>query len=117
MRIFVLVTKVLPMLLALCHFLNVILSYYCVDCAILNYIGCIGILTVAYLYLVSYVLRLCTYYRMFLHYCVVIDAISLFDYYVGVPINDYGMLTLYIGITIVMMIMIICVKYGSKRYD
>ena len=57
MKLFVLVTKVLPMLLALCHFVNTILSYCYIEIMFLNYFASISILCVAYLYFASYVIR------------------------------------------------------------
>lgn len=92
----ILVTKILPILLAFVHLLNSIISYFVDYSIILGYIGSISILTIFYLYLASYVFKLCAYYRMFLHYCVLIDIINIFDYYIGIPINDKELLCLYI---------------------
>lgn len=111
MKLFVLVTKVLPILLALCHFLNTTLSYFGIDCFIINYIGGISILTIIYLYFASYTIKLCEYYRMFLHYCVIIDIINIIDYYFGIPISDYSMLLIYVMITIITMFVIIYLKF------
>lgn len=99
------------MLLALCHFINTILSYYNIDCLLLNYLACISILTVFYLYLASYTFKLCEYYRMFLHYCVVIDIFNIIDYYIGIPISDYNMFMLTIMITIITLFIIIYLKF------
>lgn len=111
MKRFVLVTKVLPMLLALFHLINTILSYFYIDCVIINYIAGISILTVAYLYFTSYLIKLCEYYRMFLHYCVLIDIINTFDYYIGIPLEDYSLFMLIIIITIIFMFIIIYLKF------
>lgn len=111
MKRFVLVTKVLPMLLALFHLINTILSYFYIDCVILNYIAGISILTVAYLYFTSYLIKLCEYYRMFLHYCVLIDIINTFDYYIGIPLEDYNLFMLVMIITIIFMFIIIYLKF------
>lgn len=111
MKRFVLVTKVLPMLLALFHLINTILSYFYIDCVIINYIAGISILTVAYLYFTSYLIKLCEYYRMFLHYCVLIDIINTFDYYIGIPLEDYNLFMLVMIITIIFMFIIIYLKF------
>ena len=88
MKLFVLVSKVLPMVLAFCHLLNCIFGYFGWNNVIFGYISGISILTVGYLYLVSYLIKLCGYYRMFLHYCVIIDIINIYDYYIGIPITN-----------------------------
>lgn len=107
---FVLVSKVLPMVLAFCHFIHIILSYFYIDTTFINYFASISILTVAYLYLVNYVLKLCSYYRMFLHYCVIIDIFNIYDYYIGIPISDISLLLFYGGVTIIIMFIILYIK-------
>ena len=107
---FVLVSKVLPMVLAFCHFIHIILSYFYIDTTFINYFASISILTVVYLYLVNYVLKLCSYYRMFLHYCVIIDIFNVYDYYIGIPISDISLLLFYGGVTIIIMFIILYIK-------
>lgn len=111
MKIFVLVSKVLPMVLALCHLLNCVFGYFGWNNVILGYISGISILTVSYLYFVSYLIKLCGYYRMFLHYCIVIDIINIYDYYIGIPVNDRNLMFLYGGVTIISMFIIIYMKF------
>ena len=111
MKFFVLVSKVLPMILALCHLLNCVFGYFGWNNIILGYISGISILTVGYLYLVSYLIKLCGYYRMFLHYCVIIDIINIYDYYIGIPITDIQLMFLYIIITIIVMFIILYLKF------
>jgi hypothetical protein len=110
MKILVLVTKVLPVLLALCHFINTALSYFYIDCIFLNYFASISILTVIYLYIVSYTIKLCAYYRMFLHYCVLIDVLNIIDYYIGLPITDISFYLLFVIITIIFLFVLIYLK-------
>ena len=45
MKTFLLVTKVTPMLLAFCHLVNTILSYFYIDCIFLNYFASISIIS------------------------------------------------------------------------
>ena len=111
MKLFVLVSKVLPMILALCHLFNCIFGYFGWNNIILGYISGISILTVSYLYLISYLIKLCGYYRMFLHYCVIIDIINIYDYYIGIPVSDRNMMLLYGGVTIISMFIIIYMKF------
>ena len=78
---------------------------------ILGYISGISILTVGYLYFISYLIKLCGYYRMFLHYCVIIDIINVYDYYIGIPITNTQLMLLYIIITIIVMFIILYLKF------
>ena len=109
-KLFLLVSKVLPMILAFCHLLNIVLSYFYIEDHILNYISGISILTILYLYLVSYIIKLCSYYRMFLHYCVIINIINVYDYYIGIPLNDKELFMLYIVLTIITMFIVLYLK-------
>ena len=109
-KLFLLVSKVLPMILAFCHLLNIVLSYFYIEDHILNYISGISILTILYLYLVSYIIKLCSYYRMFLHYCVIINIINVYDYYIGIQFNDKELFMLYIVLTIITMFIVLYLK-------
>ena len=111
MKLFVLVSKVLPMVLAFCHLLNCVFGYFSWNNIILGYISGISILTVSYLYLVSYLIKLCGYYRMFLHYCVIIDVINIYDYYIGIPITDVELFFLFTMISIIIMFIVIYLKF------
>ena len=111
MKVFVLVSKVLPMILAFFHLLNCIFGYFNWNNIILGYISGISILTIGYLYLVSYIIKLCGYYRMFLHYCVIIDIINIYDYYIGISITNIQLMYLYIIVTIIVMFIILYLKF------
>lgn len=110
-KLFVLVSKVLPMILAFFHLLNCIFGYFNWNNIILGYISGISILTIGYLYLVSYIIKLCGYYRMFLHYCVIIDIINVYDYYIGILITNIQLMFLYVIITIIVMFIILYLKF------
>ena len=115
-KLFVLVSKVLPMALALCHLLNCIFGYFGWNNVILGYISGISILTISYLYFVSYLINFCGYYRMFLHYCVIIDIINIYDYYIGISITNIQLMFLYIIITIIVMFIILYLKFFYPLY-
>ena len=113
-KIFVLVTKYLPMLIALIHFLNATISFFYGNDIPLNYLGGVSLLSVFYLYLASYTFKLCEYYRMYLHYIVIINAINIYDYYIGLTINDLNMYLLCVLLTIITMFIIIYLKFFKK---
>ena len=98
-RVIIEVLKVIPMLLALVSLLNSTLSYFGIDLMILSYIGCTSLLSMAFLYLASYCFGFCSYHRMFLHYVVVNDLLSIYDYHIGIPISDVGLFLVHIMIT------------------
>lgn len=111
---FVLATKVLPILIAAIYFLNSTISFFHGNDIPLNYLGGMSLLPILYLYLASYVFKLCEYYRMFLHYTVVINVINIYDYYIGIPISNLNMYLLCVLITTITMFIVIYLKFFKK---
>lgn len=111
---FVLATKVLPMVIAAIHFLNMIISFLYGNDIFLNYIGSISLLPILYLYLASYTFKLCAYYRMYLHYTVVVNIINIYDYYIGIPVSDIGLFIIGMILTIITMFIVIYLKFFKK---
>ena len=106
--------KVIPMVMAFICLLNTILSYYNIDLEFLSYVGSCSILMVVYLYISSYVFRFCEYHRMFLHYIVLNTAINTYDMYIGVPLSDRGIFTLYLSIAGIFLFIILYLYVKSK---
>lgn len=111
---FILATKVLPMIIAAIYFLNSTISFFYGNDIPLNYIGGVSLLPICYLYLASYTFKLCEYYRMYLHYTIVINAINIYDYYIGIPVDDVTLYLIAVFITIVLMFVVIYLKFFKK---
>ena len=111
---FILVTKIIPVLIVIIHLINTVLSFLGSNDIPLNYIGGISLLPIAYLYIASYTFHLCEYYRMFLHYSVLIDLINCYNFYFGIPLNNKDYFILFVCITIVTMLLIIYLKFFKK---
>lgn len=99
--------KVIPMVMAFICLLNTILSYFDIDVELLSYIGSCSVLTVLFLYISSYVFKFCEYHRMFLYYIVVTQLLSTYDTYVGVPLSDRGILSVYLTISGIFLFIIL----------
>ena len=107
--------KVIPMVMAFCYLLNSIFSYYDIDLGFLSYLSGCSILMMIYLYVASYVFRFCEYHRMFLHYMVVNTIINIVDLYIGIPLTDLEMLTLYLSITGITLFIILYMYVKSHK--
>lgn len=99
------------MLFAGLSLLNTILSYFDINAFILSYIGSVSILTLLFMYLSSVVFKFCAYHRMFIHYTTVNWVINIIDYYIGIPISDWSMFILYMGITGLFLFLILYLKF------
>lgn len=113
-KIELLLLKTIPMLMALCSVSNSILSYLDIEVVLLNYIGGVSILPLLFLYLSSYVFKFCEYHRMFLHYLLITDIINVYDYHIGLPLDDLKYLCLHMIITAISLFMILYLYIKKK---
>lgn len=103
------------MVMAFICLLNTILSYFDIDIPLLSYLGSCSILMLIYLYIASYVFKFCSYHRMFLHYIVIITGLNIYDYYVGIPVNDLNLLIIYQIITGIVLFIILYLYVKSHK--
>lgn len=103
-KIELIVLKLLPFILALCHVINVILSYYNLEYRIINYLANVSILPLIFIYISSYVFKFCSYHRIFLHYVVLNNLICVYDVYFGIPISDFNYLVLHLVIIFLILL-------------
>ena len=109
-KIEILILKVLPMIMAGLHLLNMILSYFNIDMPIISYIGGVGIIPLLFIYVSSYVFKFCSYHRMFLHYIVVSNIVAYIDYEYVLPISDLMYLMLHLIIAGIFLFIILYLK-------
>lgn len=114
-KIELLLLKIIPMLMAVCSMCNSILSYLDIEVVILNYIGGVSLLPLIFLYLSSYVFRFCGYHRMFLHYLLVTDIINIYDYHIGISLDNLEYLCLHMIVTIISMFIVLYLYMKRKR--
>lgn len=80
--------KLIPMLIALCYWLNVTLSFIGIEAPVFSYIGGMSLLPLLFIYLSSFVFGFCVYHRMFLYYILASDVLSYYDLYIGIPVDS-----------------------------
>lgn len=109
-RLLLLAAKVIPMLLAFLHFVNILFGYFNIDSTILTYLGGISFLPILFLYITSYALKFCAYHRMFIHYCVITNIINIYDEYIGIDIDNERYIMLLLILTIIMLFITLYLK-------
>lgn len=109
--------KFIPFILAFVCFLNTVFSYFGIDLEFLAHIGGISLLTLLFLYVSSYVFKFCLYHRLALHYVVVNNILNIYDYYIGVPLDDRNLFILYLVIAFIFLTFIL-IDYvdNNKKY-
>ena len=106
------VLKFLPMCMAFSFMLNNICHDPVVN--LISHIVGDNLLYFMFLYLTSNVFKFCNYHRIFIHYIVVIQTITIIDWYIGIPISDVAIRGLCSTISIVFLIISI-LMYIHKR--
>lgn len=114
-KIFLLFLKFLPFLLAICTVLNTVLSYFAIEMIALTYIAGVGLIPILFMYLAAFVFRFCVYHRIFLDYTVVSTVITMYDYYIGIPVSDAGIMTVQLVLFFV-AIVIATICHLIKKY-
>ena len=111
-KLLILFLKIIPMMLAGLAFANTLCAYFEIDVYWIHHVGGTSILTLIFLYLASYVFKFCEYHRMFLHYVVACNAISVIDAYFGLPVGDaeYMMLHLFLAFISMVIVLILFLK-------
>mgnify|MGYP001552742992 FL=1 len=89
--------KALPFLLAVLYLIATVLDYYMISSTIINYIA-LGILYV-FIYISSYVFKFWEYHRMPIHYIVLINILSVYDAYIGIPLDTFRLMQMYAIVT------------------
>ena len=107
--------KIMPMLLALVNFINIVLSFNSIDIPLLSYIGGISFIPLVFLYISSYVFKFCEYHRIFLHYVVICNLINIYDYYIGIPITNKSLLILHLIIAGICLIIILYLYVKTNK--
>ena len=103
--------KVVPMLMAGITLANTVLSYVGIQLVCLSYIGGISLLVLIRFYITSYTYRFCSYHRMFLHYILISNSVALYDYHVGIPLNNINLFALNMIIAGVSLFIILYLKF------
>lgn len=107
--------KVIPMVMAFICLVNTVTSYFDIELPILAYIASNSVLTIVFFYISSYVFRFCMFHRMFIHYNTLMWLLNIYDMYIGIPVNDRELLSIYLIITTVFMFIILHIYVKSHR--
>ena len=114
-KIFLSYIKYVPNLLAIIQILCLILNYLKVTSFAVTCIGGTSIIFILLLYGISYVFQFCGTHRLSLHYVSVITGLTIFDWYIGIPLNVEALYTLYAIITGAFMTSWIIIWYKNRN--
>ncbi len=98
-KLLLVILKYTPIVNALGCLLNTVFGYFNIDLQVLSYICSMSLTTWLFIFVASIVFKFCFWYKMLLYYILVMDIISIIDYYIGIPLSDFNLLILYLTIT------------------
>lgn len=113
-RIELYLIKMIPIAIALIALLNTILSYFYIEVPLLSYIGGVSLFELMFLYLSSYVFKFCIYHRLPIHYITINWLLNIYDYYIGIPLNNKNLFLMYMIITGITILLILYFKFKKK---
>ena len=115
-RIAIWLTKVMPVAISLVYVANTICAFLGIDVPAFSWVGGMSLLPLIFFYVLSYALDMCSWHRALLHYIAVTEAINQFDYHVGIPIDDYALLSIHLFITLLFAIVVI-MKFSQRKHE
>lgn len=98
-KTFLSLIKIIPNILAIGKILGLVLMYLKYSTFALTCFSGTSIIFLILLYLISYVFRFCGIYRLSLNYVSLITALSIFDWYIGIPVSIKTIWRIYTIIT------------------
>ena len=108
------VLKIIPMLLSFCVVLNMFFDFFGIDSGIISTIGGISFLPLLFIYLASFAFGFCRYHRMFLHYIVANNVLTMADYYVGLPVDNVSLFMVHIFLVGLFLFLILYLNKHEK---
>lgn len=114
-KLFISTIKYVPNILAFSKILGLILSYFGQTSFLLTCLGGTSITFLIMLYLISFIFRFCGLYRLSLNYISLITGLTIFDWYIGIPLSIEITYKLYTFISGVFVSMWIYVAYKNRN--
>lgn len=112
-KIEIVIIKALPFLLVVLYLITTILDYFGINSTIINYIAMAGLYI--FLYITSYVFKFCEYHRIPLHYIVLINILSVYDVYIGIPLDNFKLFQMYAIITCLFLFLTVYLYVKSNK--
>ena len=106
-KVVLVLIKIIPALLALSSAANTLLCIFGFECYWISYFGGVSFLTIAFLYLVSYVFCFCAYHRVFLHYVLITNVLGLVDLEIGIPVSDIVLFDIHMFLLFLLSILVL----------
>ena len=114
-KILLILIKYIPIIISLFYLLNTVTALCGIDIPVLSNFAGMSLLTWLFMYIAAWVFQYCIYHRMFLYYILATDTINIIDYYIGIPVDDFGILVIHSVLIGVSLFLILYLYIKSKN--
>lgn len=114
-KLFIVVLKYIPLLIALCYVLNTVMAVFGIYIEPLSNIAGMSLLTWIFLYIATYVFKFCICHRMFLWYILIDDLLNIIDYYYELPIETSNLLMIHNSIIGIFLFIILYIYVKDHK--
>lgn len=114
-KILLILLKYIPIIISLFYLLNTVTALCGIDIPVLSNFAGMSLLTWLFMYIAAWVFQYCIYHRMFLYYILATDTINIIDYYIGIPVNDFGIIVIHSILIGVSLFLILYLYIKSKN--
>lgn len=116
-KVFLVILKYIPVFVTLTYILNSILCIINIDIPVLSNIAGMSLSTWVFMYIATFVFRFCIYHRLLLYYILTADLVNITDYYIGLPLEDMGLISLNLSLVGVLIIALLANHVRSYKRD
>ena len=107
--------KYTPIIVAFSILIGLILSYLEIAMPLIDTLFGASIVATIPMYVSSYTYKFCSYHRMFIHYIVLVHLVDTCDILIGISLDDFNLLILYLIITGIFLLLILYYHQKCKN--
>ena len=107
--------KYTPIIVAFSILIGLIFSYLEIAIPLIDTLFGASIIATIPMYISSYTYKFCSYHRMFIHYIVLVHLVDTCDILIGIPLDDFNLLILYLIITGILAFIILFLYLRNKN--
>ena len=113
----ILTLKVLPILIAVIYIISIVLSYFNIDTQLLSILGGTSLFPLIFILISSFCFEFCLYHRIFIYYIFITNIINYYDWYIGIPISNKGLLMIEMVLFGISALLALKLHLNCKRDD
>lgn len=107
--------KYTPVIVSFSILIGLIFSYLEIAIPLIDTLFGASIVATIPMYISSYTYKFCSYHRMFIHYIVLVHLVDTCDILIGIPLDDFNLLILYLIITGIFLLLILYYHQKCKN--